>query len=191
LPPSVRKWLAFAKSSPQLAEHFNFRDGPPEIEYLEQYGVYSILLQAEGDVHWAVKKSDLSQSDPPIYAYYLDWEAEPNAFREAGLFASSTSAFALDYLLSYLQFPGGYFSVRESVLGASLHELSKLLGPVHRHGHLAIILSPEMLIFGTQLDANWHHGSISVGFRTREGFKTAPKSVKKLYESAFARTQFQ
>jgi len=185
LPASVREWLAFGKSSKQLAGHFEFRDGLPAVEYLEELKAYSILLQAEGDLHWAIREADMGQEDPPVYAHYLNYDVTPCAFSEGVLFAASVSALALDYMLTYMSFAGGAFTVRRSVAGASLAELSNALGAVKRFGHLEIIRARDVVAFGSELRRNWHHDCVTVGFRTRGAFKAAPAHVQKLRGSAF------
>ena len=73
LPPSVREYVAFAHDLPRLeGEHGigMYRD-PYMMELVPGHLALSLIMQAEGDVHWAIQLDDLRRDDPPVHTYYL------------------------------------------------------------------------------------------------------------------------
>src|SRR5262249_5676333 len=79
---------------------------------LEGHPYLSLLLQAEGDVHWAVRYDDLHPADPPVHVFFRDWD-HPTAFALSGHApaAPSVSWFALEYLMNYTYGDGGGLGV--------------------------------------------------------------------------------
>jgi uncharacterized protein (TIGR02996 family) len=121
LPPSVREWLAFAQDVGAAAGGHPevLRDGFPQIEELEGFSAVSLLLQAEGDVHWAIRHEELALADPPVLGFYLDYEDGTFVPVESNPVASAVTLFALEYVISYTHGqPGGY--------GVQVHEPARL-----------------------------------------------------------------
>jgi hypothetical protein len=75
-----------------------------EIKLLEEHRAISMLLQAEGDFYWAVKKTDLHVEDPAVHGYLLDYDSlTSNKFDHFGHLYSSLTSFVLVHLFTYLQ----------------------------------------------------------------------------------------
>lgn len=79
-----------------------FRDGL-HISHLKDHDAISLMIQAEQDTIWAIKMKDLSEDDPTVYCYLLDYEDDTNEkFDFFNSVSASVSSFALGHLLSYL-----------------------------------------------------------------------------------------
>lgn len=79
-----------------------FRDGL-HISILKDHDAISLMIQAEQDTIWAIKMEDLSEDDPAVYCYLLDYDDDTNEkFDYFGLVSPSVSSFAIGHLLSYL-----------------------------------------------------------------------------------------
>jgi uncharacterized protein (TIGR02996 family) len=78
LPASVREFVAFAQDlntkRPGQGKSF-YRDGST-LETVPGHPALSLVLQAEGDMHWAVRHADLKAPNPPVYAYCMDYEGD-------------------------------------------------------------------------------------------------------------------
>ena len=119
LPPSVREYVAFAHDL-----NINrggrvgafFRDAYT-LEAVPGQPALSLVMQAEGDIHWAVQHSDLLRPDPPIYTYTLDYEGDepPFAFVLAPTAPSETVAEFV--LLSMWAYTHGHGTFNTSVEG--------------------------------------------------------------------------
>ncbi len=182
LPPSVREWCAFALAARTLA-HFSWRDCLI-VEPVPGHEAVSLLLQGEADYYWAIENKDLTQSDPPVIGYSLDYDSEESTFERAGTWAPNVTAFALDYFLSYLQSPGGGFGVRQS---SEYFEREKLLadfGQPTRFGHLEFFHSNGVLVMLGGLPPSWRHNVINVEIQTKRPFDRLPQSVQRLVKDA-------
>ncbi|SHE49443.1 hypothetical protein [Pedobacter caeni] len=79
-----------------------FRDGFI-ISDFKGHNAITLMVQAEQDMYWAIKKEDLLEDDPAVYCYLLDYDDDTNEkFDFFGLASSSVSSFVTDHLLSYL-----------------------------------------------------------------------------------------
>src|SRR5262245_9267728 len=75
LPPSVREWVAFAHDSgyQSYGSLIVFRD-PYQMQPIRDQPAISLILQSEGDYHWAVRYDELGRADPPVHGYNWDLE---------------------------------------------------------------------------------------------------------------------
>ncbi len=114
------------------------------------HSALSLILQDEGDSHWAVRNSDLAADDPPVYGFVLEDE-------ESGRFAPDgggprndrLTSWVLDYTLGYSRgnwgvtaYPRGERAFRAAlarvfppgadVLGTEVYELDGVLVAVGR-----------------------------------------------------------
>jgi hypothetical protein len=72
LPPSVREYVAYAHDVfPQPDYRIVHRDGYV-MERMPDHPAVSLMIQGEGDMHWAVLLADLGQSDPLVHTYIWD-----------------------------------------------------------------------------------------------------------------------
>lgn len=75
-----------------------------EVKALAEHQAISLMLQAEGDFYWAVRRSDLYVEDPAVHGYLLDYDSStPNKFDHFGCLYSSLTSFVLVHLFTYLQ----------------------------------------------------------------------------------------
>ncbi|WP_417393753.1 hypothetical protein [Gimesia chilikensis] len=183
LPISIRYWIDFSEKSELISEYFSYRDAL-EIEWLTDFDSLSILLQGERDFYWAVKREDLTQDDPPVTGYCLDYDSVDEQFVEQGEWASSVSSFALDYLLTYLYSPDGSFSARFADAEVTLSQLEQELGNSTRFGDLLLLSQGEMLIALNSNESNWNYGRINCYFREYIAPADLSPLLQKIYENA-------
>jgi uncharacterized protein (TIGR02996 family) len=105
LSPSVCEWIAYAWDLTP--------SGRPTVVHRDQYtmeslpGVpaHSLLMEAEGEYHWAVQFGDLHLPDPPVRRYDLDYERENEATfipSEDDPVTWSVTEFVLNYAMDCL-----------------------------------------------------------------------------------------
>jgi uncharacterized protein (TIGR02996 family) len=102
LPPSVREWVAFHQDLDN--EAFGVLRDCFTLEWLGDPPVLSLLVQAEGDYHWAVREADRFRDDPPVHGYSWDLdtdedEIDENRFIHHRQCAASVSAWVLRRLM--------------------------------------------------------------------------------------------
>jgi uncharacterized protein (TIGR02996 family) len=120
LPPSVREWVAFAHDAGTRYQNaiLLLRD-QYMMEEMKGHAAVSLLLQGEGDYHWAVRHEHLWLPDPPVYGFHWDFD-NPNVAEIENTFVQdqrsplypSVSEFALRYTLSNTRAAGGGFATR-------------------------------------------------------------------------------
>src|SRR5262245_22148173 len=76
MPPAVREWVAFAHDLRRYPEDGVVLRDVYQMKALDGHAAVSLLLQGEGDYHWAVRHSDLALPDPPVYGFHWDHEHE-------------------------------------------------------------------------------------------------------------------
>ena len=123
LPPSVREFVAFAHDLHRKERVWMsvFRD-PYTMRMLPRHDAVSLILQAEGDIHWAVRLADLHLPDPPITTYYRAHEAEGDGedeFVVADEIPEMLTRFLFDYA-------AGYASGDHSSMGVAVHDVDTL-----------------------------------------------------------------
>ncbi len=112
LPPSVREWVAFAHDVRQSPNYHDVLRDVYLMEELEGLSAVSLLLQCEGDYHWAIRHADLGFTDPPVYGFHWDFEnQDENTFvpDRSNPIAASLTSFALEYVMGYVHAEGGGF----------------------------------------------------------------------------------
>lgn len=109
LPPSIREWVAFAHDLMGNPKYEEVLRDVFQMEELEGHAAVSLLLQGEGDYHWAVRHEDFVLPDPPVHGFHLD---EENFLPdERNPIQSSVTAFVLEYVIAYTPAAGGSFGV--------------------------------------------------------------------------------
>ena len=140
LPASVREWIAFAHDlNPPDAEWLCVLRDPYQMEEVPGHAALSLLLQAEGDYHWAVQHKDLSSLDPPVYGYHWDHENRDEStfvLDKRNPAATALTDFVLGYAMGYAHGEGGGFNVDVDVHGLSQlrRELETAFPPPTRFG---------------------------------------------------------
>jgi uncharacterized protein (TIGR02996 family) len=113
LPQSVREFVAFAHD---LCPNRGGRVGAfyRDIYTLEAVlgqPALSLVLQGEGDIHWAIRHSDLRSPNPPVYAYCQDYDGggASEAFVPAPTAPNSTvTEFVFLYMWAYTHGQGDF-----------------------------------------------------------------------------------
>jgi hypothetical protein len=150
LPPSIREWVAFACDVREEHQGFGFvlRD-IYQMEELEGYPAVSLLLQGEGDYHWAVRHEDFARPDPPVYGYRWDFEgpAEEVVFVPDGRPpAENVTSFVLEYALSYTRGEGGGFGTDVADPARLLRDLEARFPVRCRIGEMELFEDDDILV---------------------------------------------
>lgn len=149
LPPSIREWLAFAHDVRTSPHYLDVLRDTCTMKQVEGYSALSLLLQCEGDYHWAVRHEDLTLPDPPIYGFHWDFENENEEVfvpDENNPIYATVTAFALNYVMDYTHAQGGGFgtSIRDPT---QLRRDLQSAFPVHCHfDHQEIFEADNILI---------------------------------------------
>jgi uncharacterized protein (TIGR02996 family) len=139
LPPSIREWIAFLQDLEERGAYGSvFRDGL-SLSELEDHAAFSLMIQGEGDYHWAVKKEHLGDDDPPVDGYLLDYEEERGRFVHDKRWAPQVSTWALIHITAYLGITGaGGFGTSVSDATALAERLSRALPVATAFGDVRI-----------------------------------------------------
>jgi uncharacterized protein (TIGR02996 family) len=162
LPPSLREWVAFAhdvRTSPHY--HNVLRDGY-QMRELDGHAAVSLLLQCEGDSHWAVRHADFALPDPPVYGFHWDFEnRDENVFvpDENNPVDATVTSFALGYALGYTHAEGGGFGTDVADAGKLIRDLADTFPVQCRFGeteifeaeNILVLLSPSLWTAGRRI----------------------------------------
>jgi hypothetical protein len=146
----------------------------------------SLLLHGEADFYWAIETPLLADDDPAVTAYALNYEQPDSRFGVHGLWSPSVSAFAFDYLLTYLHTPGGGAAAPTSAASFDRDLLSADLGEPFTFGHLEGYLHGGVLIFTSHYADNWHHDTVTIRVQQKTPLRKLPPSVQRLIQDAHA-----
>jgi len=150
-PPSIREWVAFAHDVRRSPHDYEVLRDSYQMEELEGHSAVSLLLQGEGDYHWAVRHADFALPDPPVYGFYLDYEdedEEESVFvpEERNPIAAAVTEFVLGYVMDYARAAGGGFGT-EVAQGAKLIRDLKAAFPVQcKLGTTGIFEAENLLV---------------------------------------------
>jgi hypothetical protein len=114
LPGSFHEWIALIYDLIDTGGYgLVFRDAL-SFDEIKGNEAVSLLIQGEGDYHWAVKKQYLDSADPPVDGFCLDYEHGESEFIEDKRWADEVSSWALRFVLSYLNISprGGGFGTK-------------------------------------------------------------------------------
>ena len=105
LSPSVREWVAYALDVRGSPYGVPMRDGYDGLRSRPDTNTLQLLMQAEGDLIWAIPDDEVTADDPPVVLLYLDYESESPVFRgaEDGLWAPTVTGFCFGYIMAYLE----------------------------------------------------------------------------------------
>jgi hypothetical protein len=104
LPPSVREYVAYAHDVfPRPDYRVVHRDGYV-MDRVPGHPAVSLMIQGEGDVHWAVRLADLGDSDPPVHTFLRDSEYDgPDETRAFGPYPGGKSVPVSEWALGYVE----------------------------------------------------------------------------------------
>jgi|GEM_PF-3510960 len=164
LPPSFQEWLAFADEL--LAQDaFEILRDCYEITRIEEQGATSLLLQGEGDVYWAIRDENLTDSDPPVDTYCLDYESgDEDRFSLCGTEWPHITTFIFGHMAHFLDGKGGGCFVRVEATDDFLNEMHKAF-PVNSCFDTIHIFEKQdliVLILPTEYDPEKYHMLVEV-----------------------------
>ncbi len=147
-PPSVREWIAFAHDVRRADDPFVLRD-VYHMEELEGHSAVSLLLQCEGDYHWAIRHEDLGLPDPPVYGFHWDLEnGDESTFvpDEQNPIAAELTAFVLEYAMGYTHTPGGGFGTEVADPSKLIRDLRATFPVQARFGDTELFEAENILV---------------------------------------------
>jgi uncharacterized protein (TIGR02996 family) len=148
LPPSVREWVAFAHDVRRSLDYFDvFRD-TYQMKEVEGHSATSLLLQCEGDYHWAIRHEDFALADPPVHGFHWDPVARNETFvpDERNPIAPSVTEFALDYSMEYVLAAGGGFSTDVADPAGLRSQLTAAFPVSSRFGQVELFEADNILV---------------------------------------------
>lgn len=188
LPLSLKYWISFSYEAERIKDYFSYRDCL-EVKWWSEHQALSILLQGEDDYFWAIQKEDLNKVDPPIYAYFLDHDATTRTFIKDGLWSTSISSFALNYLFSYFNPKGGSFSVFKDRINVTEADLLTEFPKKETFGEVTFYYNENILLYSTNNEIEWCNESWTVFFKTPLESEQVSVFVRSLYEKAHIKWQ--
>ena len=161
LPPSFREYVSFSEELTGQNAFGILRDWY-EVNRLEPYAAVSLLMQAEGDVYWAVKLEDFNKEDPPVNTYYLEYEKDD--FVLGGLDSPFITSFVLGHMAHFLYGKGGGFLVGFKPTETFLAEMRRAFPVSARFGHLHLFEAENIfaMIMPPQFGIEEHHLLVEV-----------------------------
>jgi uncharacterized protein (TIGR02996 family) len=120
LPASLREWVAFTHDAGHWYNETRFvlRDVDAFYDLGDELSALSLLVQCEGDYHWAIRHADLHLPDPAVYGFIEDSQAEQEGMfvpdRDKPL-ADTLSRFVLEYAVANTRGRGGGFHTGDAL----------------------------------------------------------------------------
>jgi uncharacterized protein (TIGR02996 family) len=149
LPPSVREWVAFAHDvRPSPDYHVVLRDHY-QMQELEGHSAVSLLLQGEGDYHWAIRHEDFALPDPPVYGFHWDfetWDESTFVPDEQNPIATTLTAFVLWYAMQFTHGAGGGFGTHVADPAKLIHDLKGAFPVRSRFGETEFFEDENILV---------------------------------------------
>jgi hypothetical protein len=187
LPPSVREWAAFLWDLLDRDKYELLLRDAMSLCDLDDHPAFSLLVQGENDYHWAVKKEDLGQADPPVHGYMLDHETDESRFVYDKLWSNHVSAWGIGFILKYLYISsrGFGFSVKEA--GPLLHDLAASFPVAATIGsnHIFATRNVIAILFSGGFDAG---SDLAVYFADAVAAPDVPRLVRELEKKVEWRT---
>jgi hypothetical protein len=140
--PSVHEWAAFTTELREAGLAVRALRDRLTLGWKSGYEAVRLLTLGEGDVEWVVLREHLADEDPPVQCQIIkEWD---DRVLESWQHTATTSEFALQQLIAYLDHPGGDFQVDMMPSPELLEELRSL-------GQTSIQLGQQTLIEGEDL----------------------------------------
>jgi uncharacterized protein (TIGR02996 family) len=149
LPPSVREWVAFAHDGRRDSNYHDVLRDVYQMQELEGHSAVSLLLQGEGDYHWAIRHEDFALPDPPVCGFHWDSEnPDENTFvpDERNPVAATLTAFALHCAMDYTHGDGGGFGTEVHNPDELIRELTGAFPVRSWFGEMEIFEADNMLV---------------------------------------------
>lgn len=139
-----RHWLALNRDMDAAAVNL-FRDEP--VTHWVNGQALSLLLQGEGDFFWAVNRSDVPLSDPPVIGFGLDYDSDDERWVSRGQLYGSIVEFALSHMAFFIHRDGLNFVTPRVDYPQIVHELTDAFDFYSRIGNLHIFESDDIVAF--------------------------------------------
>jgi uncharacterized protein (TIGR02996 family) len=148
-PPAVCEWVAFVRDVHQSGRGDRvFRDIPQAAEELGGYAADSLMLQGEGDYHWAVRHADFGLPDPPVYGFVIGYEGDMAQFvpDDRNPIHDSVTAFVLSYVWGMTHGEGGGFGVEVDDPAPLIRQLEATFPVKSRYRHIDIYEADDFFV---------------------------------------------
>jgi hypothetical protein len=101
LSPAIFEWSAFH------ADRLGFPRDDHDFGWNDELQAVTLLIQGEHDRYWGILPEHLELDDPPVHAWALDHFGKGGAWHAPTAWSPTTTAFALNHLINYLNAPAG------------------------------------------------------------------------------------
>ncbi len=146
LPGSVEEWIKFSSELRDQGKFGILRDDF-RVERLSEHSALTLLAQSEGDFYWAIQDRHLSDPNPPIAGYILDYDSPDERFECMGEVAPTLTGFVLGHMTAYVYSRGGGFAVNVDADSAWMTELETSFEVSMAFGQLRIFENPGIIAF--------------------------------------------
>lgn len=138
LPSSFQEWIRFSEELRQQNKFHDVLRDEYIIERLKEHKAISLMIQYEGDHFWAVREENLSQDDPPVDGYTLDYDSSEEKFDYVRQEAEHITSFVLYHMVFFIYGAGGNFVVNLDSVDDLLGEMQKTFEVQAKWGRLNI-----------------------------------------------------
>jgi uncharacterized protein (TIGR02996 family) len=148
LPASVREWVAFAHDVRRSSTYHDVLRDVYQMRDLDGFPAVSLLLQCEGDYHWAVRHADLALPDPPVCGFHWDFDNRDETFvpERHNPIHPTLTAFVLGYVWGYTSGQGGGFGTEVADSASLIRQLETTFPFRSRFGGAEIFETANILV---------------------------------------------
>lgn len=144
LPPSFQEWIRFSEELHQQKKFIAVLRDDYLIERLEHHPAISLMIQAEGDRFYSIEEENLSQDDPPVESYILDYDSSEEKFDCDLQQAEHITNFTLQHMAYFLYGEGGGFHVTVDSVEDLLSEMRRVFEVHAKWENLQIFENEDM-----------------------------------------------
>lgn len=141
IPPSMKEWICLAKELEQKDKFDIFRDDFL-VEEIKEINAVSLLVYAEGDIHFVVKEENMKLEDPPVDEYLFDGVSSFSFYAKS---ADHITSFVLDHLIYYLHGVGGGCSIEFDPSDDFIKALQDSFETEVHFDHIRVFEKPNMV----------------------------------------------
>ncbi|MBX9626606.1 MAG: TIGR02996 domain-containing protein [Gemmataceae bacterium] len=149
LPPSTREFVAFAHDARRNDNYFDFFRDSYQMEDVPGHPAVSLVLQGEGDYHWAARHEDLVLADPPVFGYHSDYKNDDySAFvpDNRNPVTDTLTEYVFEYARGYTHGRGGGFGVTATEPDRLIPRLAAALPCRARFGSHEVFEADDVLV---------------------------------------------
>lgn len=145
LPLSFREYIAFDDELFSQNACGILRDSYRVVR-LDDHSATSLMLISENDVYWAVKDENLSDDDPPVETYYLDYGNEER-FIYGGTAWPTITSFVLGHMAHFLYGRGGGCCIRVKLTDETRNEMYEAFPVTSQMDNIQIFEKQNIVVF--------------------------------------------